>query len=107
MDGKTRTGEIDPMRLGAAVKLAMGDWTQVALRDATGIPQGRISNIINHSRGEKPTLEETVKIEDALGLPRGFILAVAGIVTVEGATRGAEVAARAARAARRKSGGPR
>lgn len=85
------------MDLGRAVVAAMDGWTQKALEAATGIPQSRISTIRRGYRGERPTLDEIIRIEDAVGLPRGYILGFAGAVTAAGAKRGAEAAARAAR----------
>lgn len=106
MDSGGRSADIDPVRLGLAVAAAMDGWTQKALAQATAIPQGRISAIIHNYRGERVTMEEAVRIETAVGLPRGFILGYAGIVSAAGAKRGAEAAARAARRAKPRSSGP-
>jgi transcriptional regulator with XRE-family HTH domain len=95
-----------PMALGRAVAAAMHGWTQKALAEASGIPQGRISAIVNNYRGERVSMDEAVRIEAAVGLPRGFILGYAGIVTAAGAKRGAEAAARAARAGGSRSAPP-
>jgi plasmid maintenance system antidote protein VapI len=101
MDAGSPSGDSDPVALGRAVAAAMVGWTQKGLAEATGIPQGRISAIVNNYRGERVTLEEALRIEEAVGLPRGFILGFAGFVSARGARRGAEAAARAA-----KRGGP-
>lgn len=94
------------VRLCQAVVAAMNGWTQKALEAATGIPQSRISSIRRNYRGERPTLDEIVKIERAVGLPIGFILAFAGLATVEGARRGTQASARAAKATKPRSAGP-
>lgn len=107
MDETRKPTETDPVMLAAGVKAAMEGWTQVALSEATGIPQGRISAIVNNYRDEKPTLNEMTRIEDAVGLPRGYILGFAGVVTAEGAQRGVEAAAAYARAASPKSDAPK
>lgn len=88
------------MTLGQAVAAAIqaAGMTQVAIEDATGIDQGRLSKIVRGVDNRKPTLEELRKIEAACGLPHGYILGFAGMVTVAGVRRGAEAAAKLGRA---------
>lgn len=84
------------MHLGralAAVMRAMG-WTQVRLSEASGVPQGRISAISRNYRGERPTHDEILAIETALGLPPGYVYGVVGLATAEGVKRGAAAAAK-------------
>lgn len=85
------------MGVSEALRAAMVGHTQLAVSAATGIDQGRLSRIMRHDRGESPSLSELIRIERALGLPAGYILAAAGLVSVEGAQRGVEVAGRASR----------
>lgn len=86
-----------PMLVSRALTAAMDGHTQMAVSDATGIDQGRLSRIMRNDRGESPSLQELMRIEEHLRLPHGYILALAGIVTVEGARRGVEAAAKIAR----------
>lgn len=108
LDDPRSDQQIDGVRLGEAVAAALAAQgsTQKAAAEKSGIPQGRISAIIRNYRGEKVTMEEAVRIEAALDLPRGFILGFAGVVTHAGARRGEEAAARAARRGGPKSGPP-
>lgn len=82
------------MLLAKAVVAAMNGWTQERLEEATGIPQSRISAIRRNYRNERVTLDEAHRIERAIGLPLGFILGFAGVITPEGAKRGAEAFAK-------------
>lgn len=91
------------VKLAEAVAAAMEGWTQTELAKATGIPQPRLSSIKNNYRGEQVTLSEAMRIEDAVGLPRGYILGFAGLATPEGAKRGAAAAALVAESVRAKS----
>lgn len=79
----------DPVRLAASLRSAKGETTQTKLAELTGIDQGRLSRILNYSRNETPTLDEIVRIEVALGLPLGYVLAAAGYVTPAGVKAGA------------------
>ncbi len=84
------------MQLGNAVRAAREakGWSQKRLEAETGIPQPRLSHIETGYRNEKATLEIMMKIESAMGLQRGWILGFAGVVTPEGAERGARQAAK-------------
>lgn len=80
------------MRVANALTAAMSGHTQKAVAASTGIDQGRISRIMRHDRGESPTLDEIARIEAAIGVPPGYVLTLAGLVTVEGARLGARAA---------------
>lgn len=86
--------------VGAAIVAA--DLTQIAVATATGIDQGRISKMIRGADNRRPTLDELRKIEAACGHPFGYILGFAGLISPEGALRGAKAAAAADRAKRTK-----
>lgn len=107
MDDPPGMTDDDAVKLAAGVRAAMEGWTQKDLAEATGIPQGRISAILSNYRGEKVSLSEMGRIEDAVGLPRGYILGFAGLVTAEGAKRGEAAAAVAARARSPRSAAPK
>jgi predicted XRE-type DNA-binding protein len=94
MDGLVGGAQSESVALGRAIAAALAatNTTQKRAAELTGIPQGRISAIISNYRGERATIDEIVKLEEALGLPRGYVLAFAGIVTPMGAKRGAAAA---------------
>lgn len=85
------------VRLANALAAAMEGDTQTRVAAVTGIDQGRLSRIMRFERNESPTLDELARIEDARGLPRGYILTLAGFVSVEGARAGERAAKAAAR----------
>lgn len=98
MDRSVDRAHSEGVALGRAIAAALAaqDMTQKRASELSGIPQGRISAIISNYRGERATIDEIVRLEDALDLPHGYVLALAGVVTVEGAKRGAAAAAKAA-----------
>lgn len=97
MDGSVEAAQSEGVALGRAIAAALAatNTTQKRAAELSGIPQGRISAIISNYRGERATIDEIVKLEEAVGLPRGYVLAFAGIVTPSGARRGAAAAAAA------------
>lgn len=66
------------MALGAAIRAARGSLTQEALAEIVKTDQPTISK---WERGkQQPSFDEVRAIEDAAGLPHGFILRSAGYV---------------------------
>lgn len=74
--------------------------TQTQLQEKTGINQGRLSKMLRGD-GAWPTIGNVMRLEEAFGLPKGFLLGAAGLATAAGVAEGES----AARVAHRKGTG--
>lgn len=77
------------IKRAARALIAAAGMTQEALELATGIDQGRISRITRDATAQRPTLYDLLKIEEACGEAPGYLLAAAGLVSIEGVEAGA------------------
>lgn len=71
--------------------------TQLELQERTGINQGRISRITSPNTPNRPTLSDLLLIEAACGEAPGFLLAAAGLTSIEGTDAGARARVAASR----------
>lgn len=71
--------------------------TQEGIEALTGIDQGRISKITRDETRQRPTLYDLLKIEEACGVAPGYVLAAAGLTSIEGTEAGARARVAASR----------
>lgn len=83
------TAVVEIKRAARALMTAAG-MTQEAIEAATGIDQSRISRITSETTRNRPTLYDLLKIEEACGEAPGYLLAAAGLTTIEGTEAGAQ-----------------
>lgn len=79
---------MDIKRVLAAL-IASADLSQEAVEALTGIDQARISRILKDGSKNRPTLHDVLKIEAACGVEPGYVLAAAGLISIEGVEAGA------------------
>ena len=76
------------VNIGAAIRASRGAMSQATLGRSVGVRQATISRW-ERGGGDKPTVAQLLRIEEALDLQRGALFVAAGLVTA-GAIEGVE-----------------
>lgn len=79
MDGRQPKADARLVKLGEAIKDALGNQSQASLASSIGVQPARLSRILS-GQVEDVSINFVVAVEDALRLGRGDLLRAAGYV---------------------------